>query len=196
MQYERIEGRLNVGTECEAGGGDAEKRAAQDAHEIGPGGEAGHHQDHGEEFRGDEEMDGIEGHCFERVDFFVHLHRPDLGGEGRTRTPDDDNRRHERAEFAGHYDYDGIRDLGESAKLAEFVGALKRKNRPDEKRNQGNDGKGFDSDGHRLMNGWPEPEFAAAEGLDENRAGGTAGELRQAADVGQAIDRGCADRFG
>ncbi len=196
VQYERIEGCLDVGAESESGFADAEKSAAQDTHEIGPGGQAGHHQDHGKEFWGDEKMHGIERHCFERVDFFVHLHRPDLGRERGTGTPDDDNCRHQRAKFAGHYDYDGIRDLVQGAKFAEFVGTLERENCSDEKRNQGNNGKGFDPDGHRLMNGPPEPELAAAEGCDENRAGRAARELRQAADVGQAIDRRFADRFG
>ncbi len=142
-------------------------------------------------------MDGIERHGFERVDFFVHLHGADFGGERGTGTSDDDDGRHQRAEFARHRDGDGVRDHVHGAELAELVGALQGENCSDEKRNQGNDGKGFDSDR-------PSPDESARPSRslpprkrrDENGARGAAGQLRQAADVSEAIDRRFADRFG
>ena len=76
------------------------------------------------------------------------------------------------------------------AELAEFVSGVQSENSADEKGNQGNNGEGFDSNGHGLMDGAAEVKFLAAKGLDENRPDGAAGQTRQAANICQSIDRG------
>ena len=99
---------------------DAEEASAQAAHEIGPDGEAWKHQDHGEKLRRDQEMNRLERHGFKRVDFFIHLHGADLGGEGRPGAADDHDGGHQRAQFASDGDGDGGSDILQGAQLANW----------------------------------------------------------------------------
>ena len=110
----------------------AKKRAAEDAHEVGPDGEARKHQDHGDEFGGDEEADGIDGHSFEGINFLGDFHGAKLGGERRAGAADDDDRGDERAKFACHGESDGAGDEADGAEAAEFVSRLERENQADE----------------------------------------------------------------
>src|SRR5450432_4350322 len=52
---ECIEAGRNIRTPGKTRSDDAEHAATEYAHEIGPGSKAGHHEDHGQEFRSDQE---------------------------------------------------------------------------------------------------------------------------------------------
>ena len=135
VMISRITTGGDVGSPGKAGGDNAEHAAAENAHKIGPGGEAGDHQEHSEELGGDEELHGFERHGFHGVDFLVDLHGADFGGEGGAGTSDDHDGGHQRAEFAGHGNGDGVSDHMQGAEFTQLVSSVDRQNGADEKGN-------------------------------------------------------------
>jgi len=80
-EEERVKRGGDVADEGEVGLRDAEERATEDAHGVGPNGEARQHDGHGDKFGGDQETDGADGHGFESIDFLGDFHSTDLGGK-------------------------------------------------------------------------------------------------------------------
>src|SRR5262249_30264895 len=101
-QKQGIERSDDVTPKSKVGLRNAKERAAEDAHEVGPDREARKHQDHGDEFRSDEETDGIDGHGFQGINFLRDFHGAEFGGKGRPGTPDDNDRGDEGTKFTGH----------------------------------------------------------------------------------------------
>src|SRR3989441_5034565 len=195
-KLESIEGREKIAAEGEACARDTEERAAENAHGVGPRGQTGKHERHGKEFGHDEKLDGIERHGFQGVDFLGDLHGADFGRKCRAGAANDDNRGDERAKFARHGDGHGARDVVQGAEFAQLVGALEREDHADEKRNQRENGKGLDPDGHGLMHGALETHRLAAERRNESIVGGAQAEPGQPSQIGEAGERRAADAYG
>src|SRR3979411_2053675 len=77
-QEKGIHGGLNVTNKGEVRLRHAKQGSAHYAHGVGPDGQAGQHDDHGQKFRRHQKMDGIDRHGFQRINFFRNLHRADL----------------------------------------------------------------------------------------------------------------------
>ena len=164
---------------------DSEHAAAQDAHEVGPNGEAGQHHRHGQEFRHHQECDRIERHGFQRVQLFGHPHGADLGGKSRAGSSDDHDGRDQRAEFAGDGNgYQAGHQLHGSQAL-QLVRALQRDDHADEEGDQRNDGQGAHADGHGLVHRALE-EAGGLQWREEQQAQRLPEELSQTAYVGDA----------
>ncbi len=96
-KHQRVQGGAEIAAPGEARARDAEKSPADHAHEVGPGGQARHHQDHGQKFRRDQKMHRLERHRFERVNLFIHLHGADFRGKCGAGPANHHDRRHQRA---------------------------------------------------------------------------------------------------
>src|SRR5437879_920852 len=170
--------------------GNAEERASQDAHEVCPDGEAGQHQEHGDEFRRDQKADRIDGHGFQGVNFLGNLHSSEFGGKRRAGAPNDDDRGDERPQLARHGEGDGAGDETDSAKPLQFVRRLQRQNQPDKKRDQRKDGERANAGFHSLGDSALKSQWLALEWADEGEIRSATRQHRQRADVGQtAFDR-------
>ena len=108
----------------------------------------------------------------QRVDFFVHLHRADFGGERRAGTADHHDRRHQRAQFARHRNgHRAGHQLHARRICRNSYAALQRQDQSHKEGDQRNDRKRFarprpspdESRGPIAMR-WPR------NGCDENRA--------------------------
>lgn len=192
-EEERVKRSRYVASEGEISLRYAEKRAAENAHGIGPNGEAGQHDGHGDEFWRNEEMDRADGHGFEGVDFLGDLHRAYFGGEGGTGTADYDDGGDERPEFARHGDGDSRRHVADGSKATELVSSLESEDQADKKSDEGEDGDSADADVERLRDGALKANGLALKGSYEGVVGGLATERGESADVGQTVGYGTAD---
>jgi len=67
LKKKRIERSANIPPKGKIRLRYAKERAAKNAHEIAPDGQAGQHKDHGHEFGHDQKTDRIDGHGLERI---------------------------------------------------------------------------------------------------------------------------------
>lgn len=192
-EKERVKRSRDVADESEVGLSYAEERAAKNAHGIGPNGKAGQHDDHGDEFGGNEKMDGADGHGLESVDLFGDLHGADFGGEGGAGAADDHNGGNQRTKFARHGNGDGGGDVADGAEAAKFIGALQGEDQADEESNEREDGKSADADVQGLRDSTLEADGLALKRSDERVIGGPAAQRSEGAEVGEAVCYGTAD---
>ena len=87
-------------------GEDADDVGGKDAEGGGLGDEEGDRDDHGEESRGDEEVDRMHGHGAQGIDLLGDFHRTDLRCHGRANTTCEHEAGDGRAEFTEHADAD------------------------------------------------------------------------------------------
>ena len=103
---------------------DADEPAADDPHGAEQGGEEGHGYQTAKKARGEDALDGIDGHHLQAGKLFGGLHQADLGGQGRAGAARHEQGGDHGAEFAhqGGGDHDP-QALG-GAKLGQDVVAL------------------------------------------------------------------------
>ena len=114
-------------------------RSAHEACEFGENREHRHRERRGHDARHHQEADGREAERRERVEFLVHLHRADLGGERAAAPPGEDNRRHERAEFAEKADRDEVRHVHLHAERPQRRRALEGEDETEKEADRGRD---------------------------------------------------------
>ena len=96
-------------------------------------------QQQGEEPREDQGVERIDAQHLHGVDLLVHLHRADLGGEGRGRAAGQQQGGDQHVELAQHRDADQLDGEHLGPELAQQVGAQQADHRADEEGGDGDD---------------------------------------------------------
>src|SRR5215471_3787191 len=169
----------------EAAADHSEKAAAQHAHQVRPDGETGQHHRHRQKFGHYQKRHGIEGHGFQRIQFFRDAHSANLGGERRAGASDHDDGRDQRTQLAGDGDGDEARHQLHGADSLQLVGALQSDDDADKEGDQTDDRYRADTGGRSLMNRAVQHAGALQRRNDE-KPQRIAEDHRQAADVGDA----------
>ena len=145
-----------------------------------------------------EEADGRQAEGRQRVEFLVHLHRADLCGERAAAASGEDDRRHERTEFAEEPDRDEIRHVYLHAERPQRRRALECENETEEETNRSGDGQAVEAGplkGERCV---AEAEAARVdyhgEGVGERLAEERAVGARGRAPVADALSHGHEER--
>src|SRR6266567_3133455 len=117
---------------------------------------------HGDEQRNDARQDQdfgrIEAHRAQRVDLLAHLHGAELGRIGAARSSGDHDGDNDHADLAQYENADHIDHVDIGAEFAEMEDTLLRQDRPDQERDQQDDGNGPPADPLELMDRGREPE--------------------------------------
>ena len=142
----------------------------------------------------DQDLDGIEAHGRQRVDFLAHFHRAEFGGVGAARTAGDHDRDDQHAEFAQHQDADHVDDVGVGAEFAEMEDALLRDDGADQEGDQHHDRDRLKADLVELIDQRCHPQRSRpAQHADRAPGNSEPSICRKTADVFRRTDRGAAD---
>ncbi len=114
-------------------------RAADQPHQAREQRQERRHQHGGDDARRHEEAHRVEAHRRQRVDFLVDAHRADFGGKRGARAAGQQDRRHQRPQFAQHRQPDQVRDEDLRAEALHRHGRLEREDHAEQERNQRDD---------------------------------------------------------
>ena len=126
-------------------------RAAQNAHEIRDDRQNRRHHDAGNHARNDELAHRIGAERPQRVDLIGDDHRSQLGGDARSHTSGQHERRQHRSQLLHHRRADEPADDRPRTELIERQAALQREHRAGKDAGQQNDRQRADADGLELL---------------------------------------------
>src|ERR1700691_3046099 len=173
--------------------GPADEGAARDAHEIGVERQQRQGKDQRQKPRQNQQFDRIETQDADGVDFLVHHHGADLGGEGAARAAGENDRGQEHAQLAQEGDAEQVDGIDLGAELFELGGALIGHYDADEKRKQPHDAESRDPGLLHLRHQRDEADTAAAAQRGQHGDDHQYEEAEMQARGGQDVDGAGAD---
>ena len=114
-------------------------RTAHESRQLGKDRQHGHREHRGQHARQHEKLYGRQAERRKRVQLFVHLHRPDLGGERAPAPAREDDGRHKGAQLAEKADGDQIRHVHLHSEHLERGGGLEREDQSQQKSDERGD---------------------------------------------------------
>ena len=158
---------------------------------VAQDGQARQHDEGSEEFRSEDELDRIDRHSAERVDFFGHHHGADLGGKRGSGASAHSDRGEQRPKLPGKTNGYEVGDELHRTEAAQFGGALHGQNESCTTSHDAHHGNRGEADREHLLNGRkPSMPISDRRKCFSQRADRLAGLNDQVADIFKLAQHG------